>query len=127
MNIRQLTAALCSLAVTAGGAVVLAAPAHASEPEGHCRYSIYSPYLSIGDTDASAAQTSGDRPVSQAQCELNSVLDRSVTYDGIFGSRTQSAVEAFQGCAHLSQDGIIGPNTWSALDQWFDKGWDCHK
>ena len=35
--------------------------------------------------------------------------------DGIFGSVTKSAVEEFQGEAHLSVDGIVGPATWGAL------------
>lgn len=35
--------------------------------------------------------------------------------DGIFGSRTLSAVEAFQQGNNLTVDGIVGNNTWSAL------------
>ena len=38
--------------------------------------------------------------------------------DGIFGSRTRSAVQAFQKSAELRQDGIVGPKTWRALDPW---------
>ncbi|MFE9571712.1 peptidoglycan-binding protein [Streptomyces sp. NPDC006692] len=49
--------------------------------------------------------------MKQARCQLNSVLDRRVTVDGIFGSGTKSATIAFQQCAGLSADGIIGPRT----------------
>lgn len=35
--------------------------------------------------------------------------------DGIFGSRTQSAVMAFQREMHLVVDGIVGVRTWTAL------------
>ncbi|HZK38380.1 MAG TPA: LysM peptidoglycan-binding domain-containing protein [Clostridia bacterium] len=39
--------------------------------------------------------------------------------DGIFGSRTQSAVMAFQRDTHIAVDGIVGIQTWTAL------GVDC--
>ncbi|MCK9267269.1 MAG: LysM peptidoglycan-binding domain-containing protein [Alkaliphilus sp.] len=35
--------------------------------------------------------------------------------DGIFGSRTQSAVMAFQRDTHIAVDGIVGIQTWTAL------------
>ncbi len=38
-----------------------------------------------------------------------------VAEDGIFGRQTRSAVVAFQRFADLTQDGIVGPATWSAL------------
>lgn len=40
--------------------------------------------------------------------------------DGIFGSRTQSAVIAFQKSKNLAPDGIVGIMTWTAL------GANCH-
>src|SRR5512132_1229397 len=39
----------------------------------------------------------------------------NVTADGIFGSNTDAAVRAFQQRKGLAVDGIVGPNTWSAL------------
>jgi peptidoglycan hydrolase-like protein with peptidoglycan-binding domain len=37
------------------------------------------------------------------------------TPDGLFGSGTQTAVKAYQTAAHLTADGIVGRNTWTAL------------
>lgn len=44
-----------------------------------------------------------------------------LTADGIFGNKTKSAVIAFQKLFGLSQDGIIGPNTWSAIVNEYNK------
>ena len=40
---------------------------------------------------------------------------QNVAVDGLFGSKTDGAVRAFQRKAGLAVDGIVGPNTWSAL------------
>ena len=51
------------------------------------------------------------------------------TIDGIFGSRTETAVRAFQRANGLTVDGIVGPRTWAALapymaeeETWLRKG-----
>jgi peptidoglycan hydrolase-like protein with peptidoglycan-binding domain len=41
-------------------------------------------------------------------------------FDSDFGSMTESAVEKFQRQQHLSADGIVGTDTWTALEQEFD-------
>ena len=44
-------------------------------------------------------------------------LDRNETIDGLFGSKTERAVKAFQRSKRLVADGIVGMETWSALLQ----------
>lgn len=55
--------------------------------------------------------------VKELQSLLNSLptmLPR-LTVDGLFGAKTRSRVVEFQGQRRLSQDGVVGPNTWQAL------------
>ena len=37
--------------------------------------------------------------------------------DGDFGQATEKAVKAFQKAHNLTQDGVVGKNTWAALEQ----------
>ena len=55
-----------------------------------------------------------NHPVKTLQHLLRS-RGQNVAVDGIFGSKTDAAVRAFQRKAGLAVDGIVGPNTWSAL------------
>ncbi|MEU8034210.1 peptidoglycan-binding domain-containing protein [Streptomyces sp. NPDC049099] len=122
LSLRSRVALLTSAVLLGGGGLIAGAPAATAAPvQPHhftCTYTTAEPQLSVGSTGTA---------VKQAQCQLNSVLDRRVNVDGIFGSGTKSAVVAFQQCAGLHADGIIGPNTWSALDRWWLNDIDCHK
>lgn len=58
--------------------------------------------------------------VEQLQFWLNTISQYvssipSVTVDGSFGSRTASAVRAFQRRYGLTADGVVGENTWNAI------------
>lgn len=55
------------------------------------------------------------RAVTDLQIRLRNAGFSPGTIDGIFGSRTQSAVIAFQRSENLVPDGIVGVNTWTAL------------
>lgn len=55
--------------------------------------------------------------VMQLQDGLNRLGFLSSTPDGFFGSVTAAAVRAFQTANRLNPDGIVGPQTWSALDE----------
>src|SRR3954452_25360726 len=59
---------------------------------------------------------SGDRdhPVRTLQYLLRA-RNHPVSVDGIFGGKTDAAGRAFQMAKHLPVDGIVGPNSWSAL------------
>jgi lysozyme len=60
--------------------------------------------------------------VTEAQCELNLATKASrytpIAADGQFGSGTAARVQVFQQCAGLDADGVLGPNTWAALNTW---------
>ena len=59
-------------------------------------------------------QGNKEHPVKTLQYLLRA-RGHNVTVDGIFGPATNAAVRAFQQQKGLAVDGIVGPNTWSAL------------
>jgi peptidoglycan hydrolase-like protein with peptidoglycan-binding domain len=69
-------------------------------------------------SDANPTLTEGDtgQAVKTLQTRLN-VWGATLTVDGDFGAATLAAVKAFQTQQKLTVDGIVGPQTWSALNQ----------
>jgi hypothetical protein len=65
------------------------------------------PVLGLGD----------DGPyVRELQTDLNRENEADLTVDGDFGSKTDSAVRRYQASRGLEVDGIVGEQTWAALD-----------
>ena len=58
---------------------------------------------------------SEEESVTRLQALLNAVADAGLAEDGIFGSLTEAAVKDFQASRSLFVDGIVGPQTWTAL------------
>ena len=52
-----------------------------------------------------------------AQDDLNTLGFETGGLDGIFGEKTQTAVRNYQQRAGLTVDGIVGCNTWRALQE----------
>ncbi|HEX5406407.1 MAG TPA: peptidoglycan-binding protein [Pseudonocardiaceae bacterium] len=53
--------------------------------------------------------------VRRLQRALRRTPDLDIALDGVFGTRTETAVRRFQQSAGLTVDGIVGPLTWAAL------------
>ena len=54
--------------------------------------------------------------VAALQSDLNALIGAGLTVDGWCGAKTRNAVAAFQSKKGLFVDGLIGPNTWAAID-----------
>lgn len=111
-------------AVTAGVAVSGMGAAHAQAPSAATRVP------TTTTSSIPAIRTSSMAPASASSITLRSgargaavrslqealnARGASLRVDGIFGPGTLSAVRSFQGSAGLTQDGIVGRRTWSAL------------
>ena len=70
--------------------------------------------LAAGDVPALRTGSTG-YAVTRLQRALTAALARTVGIDGQFGSVTEQAVRAYQTARHLGVDGIVGPQTWAAL------------
>src|SRR5260370_15449896 len=69
-------------------------------------------------TGANPTLTEGDTgpAVQTLQSRLNG-WGATLTVDGSFGRAALAAVKAFQAAQKLTVDGVVGPQTWSALNQ----------
>lgn len=64
-------------------------------------------------------QRATDHSTKGLQIALNVLVkpDPPLEADGVYGTRTRESVEAFQLTHNLTVDGMIGSNTWAAIDQ----------
>jgi zinc D-Ala-D-Ala carboxypeptidase len=126
---RRVVAAAVGVLAVSGTAMVVSAPAHAASSS-FCSFTNAQPQLTVGSQGVA---------VQQAQCELNEAYAfghstnygngsyRGLTVDGDFGANTESATKNFQiHCMGATNpNGIIGPNTWSALNYWVTQPHFC--
>jgi peptidoglycan hydrolase-like protein with peptidoglycan-binding domain len=106
---KQIAAAVATagLALSIGVAI---APSASAASSSRCSYTNDQPQVGYGSAGAA---------VQQVQCELYwSVASSNLTRGGVFGDATKADVKKFQGCVGLAVDGIVGPNTWNALNYW---------
>ncbi|MEZ0115988.1 peptidoglycan hydrolase-like protein with peptidoglycan-binding domain [Catenulispora sp. EB89] len=126
---RRVLAAVVGVLAIGTGTVVASAPAHAAS-SGLCGYTNAQPEITVGSQGIA---------VEQAQCELNYAYAfghstnygngsyHGLTVDGDFGQNTEAATKNFQiHCMGATNpDGVIGPNTWSALNYWVAQAGYC--
>ncbi|MFQ6229418.1 peptidoglycan-binding domain-containing protein [Nocardia sp. NPDC002869] len=102
---RALVAAALAVGVaTAAGALAQATPYTAVADAAVSKCAEEGPILAMGSTGTCVDTVQG-------------VL--GVKVDGIYGSATVEAVRRFQRDAGLRDDGMVGPETWAALDTQF--------
>jgi peptidoglycan hydrolase-like protein with peptidoglycan-binding domain len=79
-------------------------------------YAKYASLFGAGIIYPGISLRSGQRgaTVRAAQAKLNT-KGYSLSADGIFGSKTATAVRGYQASKGLTVDGIIGPATWAKL------------
>lgn len=78
--------------------------------------SVYKPSAAQPDAVVEPTLRQGDR--GPAVIDLQTLLNKNgakLTVDGFFGPMTRSAVVNFQQRKGLLADGIVGPQTWTAL------------
>ena len=55
--------------------------------------------------------------IAALQADLNKLESAGLTVDGRFGGLTSAALKRFQAANDLDEDGLIGPESWAALDR----------
>lgn len=130
-RIGRVAAALASLALAAGGAVALAAPASAAGTVHGCNYMdlyyndgyylVYVPKFTDGVSSFWCWNQKGDvsrsdsGEIGKIQEALNLCNGASLATDGVYGELTKQAVMAVQRSAGITQDGVYGPATMRAM------------
>ncbi|MDQ0931168.1 GH25 family lysozyme [Streptomyces turgidiscabies] len=118
--LRGLTLAVAAVLPMVGSMAAQAAPA-AATAVAVCGHTSAQPTLRQGST--------GDPAIVEAQCQLDLATKPSrytpIGADGTFGPATETRVKEFQRCAGLGVDGVLGPQTWAALNTWAAEPHTC--
>ena len=76
--------------------------------------------VNVDNLTTPAGAEKDDRPIlglsSSGELVKKVQAKVGVVADGIFGTKTEAAVRAFQSAHGLDPDGNVGPKTWRALD-----------
>ncbi len=78
---------------------------------------VVSSFSASAATYSTVKKGSKGSDVKTLQTMLNKVDNAGLDVDGVFGSGTEKAVKAFQKSQKLTVDGIVGKNTWAALEK----------
>ncbi|MGL5824147.1 MAG: peptidoglycan-binding domain-containing protein [Nocardioides sp.] len=99
------------VALTVGSVALTSTSANAAIIPERCEYTSSQPALRYGSRGTA---------VKQMQCEINFSMYHypNIAVDGSFGPATRNAVIAFQRCAGITVDGLVGPQTWAYLNYW---------
>lgn len=76
---------------------------------------LYGDAAPMPPSDGILREGSVGQAVRTLQSDLNKVMRSGLTTDGVFGSLTRAAVEAFQRRYHLAVDGEYGPSSAAAM------------
>lgn len=105
----NVVAVLVAVFAVFGLTAALAPPAQAAQAP--CRSNVYG-YGGTGKcVKAIQALVSTSSTVNHARADIGSPIAR----DGVFGSKTRSAVRKYQKINRLKVDGFVGPQTWKRL------------
>lgn len=88
--------------------------AHGLEQDGVVGARTWTALLSAGTTATLREGATGDG-VKRLQRALTATLGSAVGIDGSFGPATTTAVRGYQTSRGLTADGVVGPDTWAAL------------
>jgi murein L,D-transpeptidase YcbB/YkuD len=106
---RRLSTLVAALIMSFGTVVAVAGEAQAATSPSIYECLAFRPTLSVG--------TSQHACTAALQGFLRGNLQQpGLAVDGMFGTQTEKVVKKFQSVHSLAQDGVVGSNTWRAIE-----------
>lgn len=103
----------CSPAALLTGIKGVAIPPNPTYPGGTVSVTVTRSTVQEGDKNTAKGS---DEKIVQALLHAHGYGGTTGTIDGIIGSKTDTAIRQFQSAKKLTVDGIVGANTWKALE-----------